>query len=219
MFDEIATLDLRHWLLLGHVVGLVVGFGSAITIEVIMLRSLLSARTSPIVLDFVVQASKLTSLGLAVLWLTGIGFLLLYLDTDPGKLANAKIHAKVAIVLVLTTNGWCIHRFLLPVLWRHSGAKVLRKAELQDVVLFAVCGSVSAVSWIFPLIFGLNAELNNVYSFSNLFAQYVFAVAAAMVVVVPLAVYQCKAAKLEAPKNWIGSHDASAAKMTLGTKL
>lgn len=190
MFDVILTLDLRHWLILGHVVGLVLGFGSALTIEVVMLRSLLSARTSPLVLDFVVQASRLTTLGLALLWVTGMGFLLYYIEYDPEKLANEKIYAKMVIVLFLTINGYCIHRYLLPLLWKYSGKRVLAVATLRDVLLFALCGSVSAVSWFFPVVFGLNPELNGVYSVANLLGQYALAVGLLSTVFISLAVWQ-----------------------------
>lgn len=204
MFDVILTLDLRHWMLLGHVVGLVLGFGSAITIEVVMLRSLMSARTSPLVLDAVVQASKLTTLGLALLWLTGIGFMLYYLEFSPEKLANEKIYAKMVIVLLLTINGWCIHRYLLPLLWKYSGKQVLAVARLRDVLLFALCGSVSAVSWFFPVVFGLNPELNGTYSIANLLGQYMLAVGLIAAVSVSFAVWQFRLVRQRAAEMLTG---------------
>lgn len=176
MIDVFSSINLHDALLIAHVIGLVIGFGVAISIDYLLLRALLSRRLSPIILDVAVHAAKLTTFGLLVLWISGIGFLLEYSDIKPEKLENPKIHAKMVIVALLSLNGYLIHRFVLPILWRYTGKDVLSLASIKVLLLFCACAVISTVSWIFPLIFGLNGALNFSYSAVDLLVQYVFVV-------------------------------------------
>lgn len=176
MIDVFSSINLHDALLIAHVIGLVIGFGVAISIDYLLLRALLSRRLSPIILDVAVHAAKLTTFGLLILWLSGIGFLLEYSDIKPEKLENPKIHAKIVIVALLSLNGYLIHRFVLPILWRYTGKDVLSLASTKVLLLFCACAVISTVSWIFPLVFGLNGALNFSYSAVDLLVQYVFVV-------------------------------------------
>lgn len=168
----IGSLNPHETLLIAHVMGLVLGFGVAISIDYLLLRALLFGPLSPVALDVAVHAAKLTTLGLLLLWLSGIGFLLEYNGTTPEKLENPKIHAKIIIVLILSLNGCLIHRFIMPILWRYTGKNVLNLISTKVLFLFCTCAAVSTVSWVFPLVFGLNTALNFSYSAENLLVQY-----------------------------------------------
>lgn len=172
MFDIFTSIALHDALVLSHVFGLALGFGVALSIDFLVLRSLLAPRISPIVVDTVVQASRLTTIGLAVLWLTGLAFLLEYALLTPEKLGNPKIYAKITIVSLLTVNGWFIHKRIIPVLWRCSGGRLISRLSRRETLLFSVCAAVSTVSWVLPMVFGLNSALNFDYSVGHLLAQY-----------------------------------------------
>ena len=173
MIEIISSTSLHDALLIAHVIGLVIGFGVAISIDFLLLRALLSRRLSPIILDVAVHAAKLTTFGLLILWLSGIGFLLEYSNTAPEKLENPKIYAKIIIVALLSLNGYLIHRLVFPILWRYTGKDILGSASIRVLFLFCACAAISTVSWIFPLVFGLNSALNFTYPAEDLLALYV----------------------------------------------
>ena len=176
MIDIISSISLHDALLITHVIGLVLGYGVAISIDFLLLRALLSRRLSPIILDVAQHAARLTTLGLLILWLSGIGFLFEYRNTAPEKLENPKIYAKIIIVTLLSLNGYLIHRFVFPTLWRYAGKDVLGLASSRVLLVFCVCAAISTVSWIFPLILGLNSALNFSYPAEELLVQYVVSV-------------------------------------------
>jgi hypothetical protein len=105
-------------------------------------------------------SSKIVTVGLLILWLTGIGFLVHYSVFDPIKLTNQKVWAKIAIVGVLTLNGMFIHRTILPLIRNRIGRSLFdRMAPRQRSVLLA-SGAVSATSWYVPLVLGAAPQLN-----------------------------------------------------------
>lgn len=204
MFDVISTITLHDALLIAHIVGLVMGFGVAISIDYLLLRALLSRRLSPIVMDIAMHAAKLTTFGLVVLWISGIGFLMEYNALNPDKLANPKIHAKVVIVLILTLNGALIHRFVLPILWHYTGRDVLKMASNKTLMLFGACATVSTISWVFPIIFGLNKALNFNYSAVTLLSQYLMCIALVIALVFS-ALYLWRAKLLEPEQSRVSA--------------
>jgi len=179
--DVLATITLHKALVILHVLGLVLGFGVAISIDFLLLRCLLSGRMSRSALDMAEHAAYLTALGLVVLWLTGFGFLLQYYEISPEKLLNPKIHAKLAIVALLSLNGYLIHKLIMPCLWRYRGRNVLKRASTSELLLFAFCSSLSTISWVFPVVLGLNPALNFHFTAQSLFLEYLFCLAVALV--------------------------------------
>ena len=80
---------------------LVLGFGGAVFLDLTLSRYRQSAELVANV-DWI---SRFVALGLLMLWISGFGFLLLYLATEPEKVLNPKIWAKTVIVGILTVNG------------------------------------------------------------------------------------------------------------------
>lgn len=173
MFDVLMTLELRQIILIVHIVALVMGFGVAMSVELLLLRSLFRNRTSAELVNFAEQSAQIMTFGFMLLWVTGIGFLFYYHFNSPELLLTEKTSAKMVIVAVLTMNCAMNHRFVLPTLRKYSGRQVLASATQNETLMLAVYASVSLVSWIFPLLFSFNPALNTGYSVFNLLGQYV----------------------------------------------
>lgn len=175
MFDVLMTLDLHHALLIGHVMAMIMGLGIAMSVEFILLRSLLSKRTSSTVLDLVKQGGQLVACGVLLMWVTGVALLLYNRLYGEGEvILNAVIYAKIVIAAVLTINGGFIYSVIFPILRKYSGRHVLANASQNETLLFAICGGTSVVSWIFPVLMSFNPALNTGYSAANLLGQYFF---------------------------------------------
>ena len=58
--------------------------------------------------------SDAVTIGLCLLWLSGLGFLALYAMESPEKFENPRLWANVIVVIVLTINGVIIRAFVLP---------------------------------------------------------------------------------------------------------
>ncbi|WP_205910418.1 hypothetical protein [Rhizobium sp. FKL33] len=179
--DPFALSILRTMLRLGHFAGLVFGLGFALFIDFFVQRKAPDGLTRQD-LDLVVWASRFVSLGLLLLWISGLGFLALYAVSDPAKLANPKIFAKIVIVAILTANGALIHARVLPALRRLQGAPLFAAARPRTLRLFALCAAVSTISWITPVILGAAPQLNFVVPMAVILLAYAGAVFAAFVV-------------------------------------
>lgn len=122
-------------------------------------------------------SSKVINTGLKLLWLTGFGFLLHYALFDPVKLQNPKVHAKLAVVVFLTLNGFFIHMTVLPHLRRQIGRTLFHgKGGLLRSV-FIASGAVSAVSWYTPVVLGVFSQLNFSVPATQILTAYLVLVA------------------------------------------
>ena len=115
------------------------------------------------------------SVALLLLWLSGVGFVVLgYLD-DPGYIENQKIWAKVSIVLLMSLNGIYIHRTLLPRLMEVSqGGSLIHDAT--ESATFRLSFAVSIAGWLLAAFYGTAKFLNQGYQYSELFGLYLLIV-------------------------------------------
>lgn len=107
-------------------------------------------RHRPVNRDLMVKASRAVTWSLVALWVTGLSIISLDMSTVALTLATApKLQAKLTVVLILTANGFLLHRFTLTAL---GGRK--RPSE-QQVKLAAILGAVSATSWGYAMFLGV----------------------------------------------------------------
>lgn len=109
-------------------------------------------RHRPVNRDLMVKASRAVSWSLVALWITGLSVISLDMSTISLSLSLAqapKLQAKLAVVLILTANGFLLHRYTLTAL---GGRK--RPTE-QQVRLSAILGAVSATSWGYAMFLGI----------------------------------------------------------------
>jgi len=155
-----------------HFCGLVLGVGAATLLDLIIARFVLMRGISfehIYVVDF---SSKVVTIGLALLWISGIGFLIHYGVFEPAKLQNPKIWAKIAIVAVLSVNGLLVHYFVLPRIRNQVGKRLLDGLSPSDCSLVLLAGTVSVISWYVPLILGAIPQLNYVVPAEVILSSY-----------------------------------------------
>ena len=124
-FGAVPLPSLKTAVVIVHVFALALSFGAVIFLDLFLLRYVLLRPVAPHAFDVASFGSRLVSVGLAVMWLSGLSFLLIYTYGDPIKLENPKLWSKMSIVAVLTLNGMIIHRQILPLLKRKVGMGLL----------------------------------------------------------------------------------------------
>lgn len=162
----------RTGLILVHVLGLALGLGAALFMDLWLASRLYRipfAQTDQAMLDF---GSKLVTGGLALLWVSGLGFLLYYYDAAPAALANGKIWGKVAIVTLLSLNGMFIHRVVLPSLSARSGRPLLEGASLATAAPMIGSAAISVSGWTTAAVLGLVKWFNFAFSASEFVLAY-----------------------------------------------
>lgn len=143
-----------------HLIGLCFGLGGATMLDFWILRWMRRG-SMPVEMErSFLFISKVVTMGIALLWISGFGFLGLYAIEAPEKLANPKIWAKVTVVAVLTVNGVLIHALVLPSVLRDVRRPMLDGVSHLAAGIFLVSGAISGVSWYFAFALGLVRELN-----------------------------------------------------------
>jgi hypothetical protein len=166
-----------------HLCGLVLGVGAATLLDLIIARFILMRGISNehvYVVDF---SSKIVTIGLVLLWVSGIGFLVHYGFFEPAKLENPKVWAKIAIVVVLSLNGLLVHHFVLPRIRNQVGKRLLDGLSPFECSLVLLAGTVSAISWYVPLILGAIPQLNYVVPAEVILTSYALLVIAVNTVI------------------------------------
>jgi len=146
-FAEYKTI----WTIL-HLLGVVVGFGAAITADTLFFKFLKDLKLSKGELDVMSWVSKVVWIGLSIILLSGI---LLFLSNVQGYLASSKFLIKMFIVLFIALNGTLLHFYIKPRLklidW--ESAKHDKKRRIRKISFAA--GAVSFNSWMLALILGV----------------------------------------------------------------
>jgi len=150
----------KSFLIMVHLVGLALGIGAATLLDVFILRFLVLRNITQANLEVVEFATKVVTMGLVMLWGSGVGFLLHYGFFDPAKLMNEKVWAKIGIVMILTINGMFIHRMVLPLIRSNLGRPLFDGLPVGKRRVLLLTGAVSAVSWYVPLMLGSLPQLN-----------------------------------------------------------
>ena len=152
----------------GHLVGLVLGLGTTAYLDggcfLSIARGSWGGYRSFMDGPLFGIATKFVMVGLGLLWITGCGFLVHYSVFDPGKLSNPKLFAKLAVVLVLTVNGYALHYLVLKRVRRMDACTDLLRSRVGPLCLFS--GAVSSASWVGAFLLGALPVLNNVLEFA-----------------------------------------------------
>jgi hypothetical protein len=175
-FLNFLSADPAAWIRTGlrvvHFCGLVLGVGAATLLDLIIARFVLMRGISKEHIHVIDFSSKIVTVGLSLLWISGIGFLFYYGFFDPPKLQNPKIWAKIAIVAVLSINGILVHFFVLPRIRNQVGKRLLDGLSQFHCSLLLLAGTVSAISWYVPLMLGAIPQLNFVVPAEAILVSY-----------------------------------------------
>lgn len=155
-----------------HLLGLVLGLGGALLADYTVLTRGIIRPVSAYTLQQMHLLSRITALGLTLLWVSGAAIIAASVAANPDYLSNQKLWAKLIIVLVLTLNGVIIHTTILPALQAANGRRLFAGASGYATALFTLGGSVSAVSWFAPLLLAKAAALNYVTPAKDIIGVY-----------------------------------------------
>jgi hypothetical protein len=122
--------------------------------------------------DTVLFASHTVCVSLLLLWLTGIGFIVLGYLNDPAYILNQKIWAKVSIVFLMSVNGIYIHRRLLPRLATVTEGKRFTENAAESL-RFRLSFAISLAGWLVAAFYGAAKFLNHGYYYEELFGVYI----------------------------------------------
>jgi hypothetical protein len=189
-----------------HLCGLALGVGAATLLDLIIARFILMRGISfehVYVVDF---SSKIVTIGLGLLWISGIGFLIHYGVFEPAKLQNPKIWAKIAIVAVLSVNGLLVHYFVLPRIRNQVGKRLLDGLSPFNCSLVLLAGTVSVISWYVPLILGAVSQLNYVVPAEVILSSYALLLIAVNTVIQGAIVFFGKySIPVDSDRSWISA--------------
>ena len=163
-----------------HLIGLTAGLGGALYSDFLMVTNGVLRRLSMQTLKEVKRLSKFVTYGLLLLWISGVALAYEISLTKPEFLTNEKFWAKMVIVVVLTLNGVFVHYVVLNEAKRSIGKRLLIDSKLPMLVVLAVSGSVSFVSWIVPFILGKTPEFSYVVPMGNILTLWVIAINVAL---------------------------------------
>ena len=164
-----------------HLLGLALGFGLAILADVLAARAVLRPLDWREV-ELLGRLHRMVTLGLVVLWASGLTLLWLRTGFDLGRF-SPKLVTKIGIVTVLTLNAWAIGRVGLPTLVRYQGWR-FGDLPLPERVQLCALGALSAASWVSALALGVFSQLRSM-EWSGLTplvaAVYLFALSLAVI--------------------------------------
>ncbi|MCJ8314395.1 MAG: hypothetical protein HRU38_19850 [Saccharospirillaceae bacterium] len=180
--DFFTAFDLKTVFIILHLIGLTFGAGGAWISDLLILKFLQLEVITEDKMKMIQFMTKLVIFGLVLLWITGLGFLGMYYFEAAEKLANPKIWAKVTIVIILTFNGVWLHKFVMPLLQQNIGKKLFDEISKNTKRLMITAGTISLVSWIFPIILGSSTALNFILPMYEILAYYFVALVLTFVV-------------------------------------
>jgi hypothetical protein len=161
-----------------HILGVCFGLGGATMLDFWILRWLRWGGLPGEIARIFNYVSKVCTVGLLLLWLSGLGFLALYAAESPEKLGNPKLWAKVTVVVVLTLNGLVIHRAVLPGILRDVSKPMFQGLTGLRAGIFLASGAVSGVSWYAAFALGVMRELNGTVAYGLLVGLWLAAIVA-----------------------------------------
>ena len=183
-----------------HLIACCVAIGLVLMSDLEMVRQLIKADPDD-KLDstHLSGLQKTVSRALLALWITGAAIIALDVSIKGwGYFANPKLQSKVAIVMLLTLNGFALHKYVLP-LMQKTGS--LLKLTFNQRMLAIFTGAVSGVSWFYAAMLGIGRPLNWKYSLGEILAAYPVLIAGGFVSMVLLTAWSQYKAKNHA-RTW-----------------
>lgn len=164
-----------------HLAGLALGVGGAWILDLFIVKHLKQKITKDNyqVIDFV---SKWVSVGLFLLWISGFFFIAYYYFFKPELLSNQKVWSKIFIVIILTINGIFVHYTILPKLKAAINKNLINSLSDQEVIKTICIGTISFVSWLFPIVLGVTETLNFSAPAIDIIMFYIFSLCLALIV-------------------------------------
>lgn len=139
---------------IGHVLSVVLGMGSALVTDLLCLRFGFNVKLSRFEVSTIRFLSQVVTLALLAILFTGA----MIFFSDPARyLASVKFLTKMTIVSVLIVNGYLLHRYVFKHIGDAGALKSTRYRRLRKAG-FAL-GAVSLISWVSALSLGVLSSI------------------------------------------------------------
>ena len=139
-----------------HLLAASMALGAIVATDLRMLSKLAHQRIRiPPPNDFV---ARLVTIGLLLLYATGIGIVAMGLLKNPDYLANAKLQGKLVLVVLLTINAFVLHRLTFP---RLARGRSLSRWRFVDWLVIVPPVALSNSLWMFCAFLGIARPWNN----------------------------------------------------------
>lgn len=171
-------MKLHTILVIAHVMALTLGLGAALIADLTVARRALFRAISRDTVETIEFLGQLVTIGLVLVWITGVVLVAEMTLTGGTILSNPKLWAKVVIVEILTINAVAVHSIVLPTLRAQVGRRLFDGTSTIERIVMGVIGAISLTSWAFPVFLGSARELNHVVPMSGVLAVYGIALAA-----------------------------------------
>lgn len=152
-----------------HFLGLVLGLGGAIILDVMIFHFLNNLKISTREAVIMHLISQMIILGLIFLIVSGVALLL----TDPDTyLENPRFLMKMTAVVVVTVNGVLLNLFVVPKMEQISFRGEKHEQNTGIIRAAFLAGAISMTSWLAVFILAMITPLEN-FSFMTLLTGYV----------------------------------------------
>ncbi len=154
-----------------HLIACCVAIGLVLTSDIAMVKQLFRADpTEKLDGNHLTELQTVVSRALIALWVTGAGIIALDVSLKGLEyFGNPKLQAKIAIVCLLTLNGFVLHKYVLPLMLK-AGSLLKLSFKQRMVAIFA--GALSGVSWFYAAMLGIGRPLNWKYTLVEILAAY-----------------------------------------------
>ena len=180
--DSLLSINLKSLIIFTHLSGLAFGVGGAWMLDIYILRKMYKSAVTAENIQIISFVSKLVMIGLALLWLSGIAFLVFYSFMQPELLLNHKIWAKFAVVIALSANGYYLHKLIIPLIENNQGRFLVRALSSSQINRLTFIGCISFISWPFVMLLGTFKSINFSFSFFEIIGSYLLILTLAFVV-------------------------------------
>ncbi|WP_348943749.1 hypothetical protein ABHF33_09565 [Chitinibacter sp. FCG-7] len=124
--------------------------------------------------------SRVACIALGFLWLTGLSIIAIDFGHFPSwaeLVSKPKLIAKLTVVIILSINGYLLHRFVLP----HFVQKTdLNQLAHRRIYLMLMLGALSGASWVFAAFLGIARPLTAILGYSGFMVTYLVIVLGAI---------------------------------------
>ena len=170
--ESLLAVNLKSLIIFVHLSGLAFGVGGAWMLDIYVLRKMYKSAVTRENIQIITFVSKLVMIGLAMLWISGLAFLLFYSFMQPELLLNHKIWAKLCIVIVLSVNGYYLHKVVIPLIVENHGKILIRALNLRQINCLTLIGCISFISWPLVMFLGTFKSINFSFSFLEILGFY-----------------------------------------------
>lgn len=170
--DSLLSINLKSLIIFIHLSGLAFGVGGAWILDIYILRKMYKSAVTTEHIQIISFVSKIVMIGLAVLWLSGVAFLVFYSVMQTELLLNHKVWAKLAIVIVLSANGYYLHKIVIPLIVNSHGKILIRTLSSKQINCLTLVGCISFISWPLVMFLGTFKSINFSFSFFEIIGFY-----------------------------------------------